>query len=334
MAEGLDDLLDGLLGAHDGHQVVPVDPVLVARARDRPGLAPAQAGELQLAGDALGDVADHGGVLALDPDRAVDERGGRVLVRAAVAQGHEAEEQHPGDAVEVGHRVADGGDGGPLLVAGQHRRVAGGGQRRRVRGGPREGPRDEGRVHSQGAAHAHARPGRREEDQEHEGQGPAGGADDVEEIGAGLDSDGEGEDGQSEGAQGHGHIDGHALRGPPRGERDPGEEYGGGAQAHPLDLDVAHAHAQSDEEEQDENGVLGEMVQESGDHGGAPAFPSLLRCAQRRLCRGNWGGLCHLPAGRCRTSGRAAPRNGPPRGPAGPAMTRGGAVVRVRDSMM
>jgi len=85
--ESRDHLVGGVLGSDDGDQVILEELVLAGRTRDRALLAAAQTGELQLPGDRLGDVADHGAVGAFHSDGAVDQRGRCVLVAAAVAQG-------------------------------------------------------------------------------------------------------------------------------------------------------------------------------------------------------------------------------------------------------
>ena len=268
MPEGRDDLVDGLLGPDDGDQVLPEELVLAGRARDGALLAAAQTGELQLPGDRLGDVADHGAVGALHPDGAVHEGGGGVLVAAAVAQGQQAEEEHADDAVEVGHRVAHGGDRGAVGdLPGERRRVA----RRRQGGGVGEragvGARDHGAAHAKRVPDADARGRGQDEEREHEGERPDGRADDVEEVGAGLDADGEGEDRQAQRSQVRGNLHGDLLGDPDRRQGDAGEQHGGRAQAHALDPDVPDEHAQPDEQEQDENRVLGQVVEKTDEHG-------------------------------------------------------------------
>ena len=64
-----------------------------------------------------------------------------------------------------------------------------------------------------------------------------------------------------------GNLNGDPLGDPDRRQGDAGEQHGGGAQAHALDLDMPDEHAQPDEQEQDENGVLGQVVEETDEHG-------------------------------------------------------------------
>ena len=89
----------------------------------------------------------------------------------------------------------------------------------------------------------------------------------MEEVGAGLDADGEGEDRQAQGPQVRGNLEVDPLGDPDRRQGDTGEQHGGGAQAHAPDLDVPDEHAQPDEQEQDKNRVLGQVVKETDEHG-------------------------------------------------------------------
>ena len=123
-------------------------------------------------------------------------------------------------------------------------------------------------------------PGGGHEDGQHYDQGTCGIADDVEEVGAGLDPDGEGEQGQAEGAdlRGDGDEGGSARVGDvpgraPGGQRNAQEEDGGRAQADPPGLDVAHEHTRADQEEEDEDGVLGQVGEEVGDQQDEDCLP-------------------------------------------------------------
>ena len=89
----------------------------------------------------------------------------------------------------------------------------------------------------------------------------------MEEVGAGLDADGEGEDRQAQRAQGHGDLDGDALGDAQRRQGDACEQHRGSTQTHALDLDMSDEHTQPDKQEQGENGVLGQVVKQTDDHG-------------------------------------------------------------------
>ena len=88
---------------------------------------------------------------------------------------------------------------------------------------------------------------RDDEDPEHQRQRGDGGADDVEEVRAGLNANSEGEDGQAKGSQRGRDLDGHALGHAPGCQDDPGEQHSGGSQTHPLDLDMPDEHAEANE---------------------------------------------------------------------------------------
>ena len=211
MPEGRDDLVDGVLGSHDGDQILLEKLVLTCWPRDGALLASAKTRELQFSRDRLGDVADHGAVGAFDADGAVDQGRGLVLVAAAVAQRQEAEEQHADDAVEVGDRIAHGGDRSAVGVFGECGRVArccqGGsiGDRAGVGAGDHRG------AHPQSASDAEAGECRDDEHHEHQGQRPYSITDDMEEVGAGLNANCEGENRQTQRSQRCWHFDDNAF---------------------------------------------------------------------------------------------------------------------------
>ena len=47
----------------------------------------------------------------------------------------------------------------------------------------------------------------------------------------------------------------------------PSEPHRGSSQTHHLDLDMPDEHTQPDKQEQGENGVLGQVVKQTDDHG-------------------------------------------------------------------
>ena len=104
----------------------------------------------------------------------------------------------------------------------------------------------------------------------------------MEEVRAGLDTDREGEDRQTEDAHGARHLNDDALGHAPGGKTDAGEEHGGRTEADSLDLDVPDEHAQADEKEQHEDGIV-RQVGEDGDHDGVPAFRAPCRWARARI---------------------------------------------------
>ena len=208
MAHCLDRLVDGLLRTDDGDEVVLEQAVVIGRSGDGPLLSATQTGESQLSRDGLDNVAQNRTVLALHPNGAVDERGGRVLVTAAVAQCQQAEEQHADDAVEVGDGIGHGGVSRSGLVPGHGRGVPGRRQSWCVGDGAGERSRDHRRLEAEKTPHAHGCERRDPKDAQEDGQRTTGGTNDVEEVRPGLDADGEGEDRQSEGSQLPGDLDG------------------------------------------------------------------------------------------------------------------------------
>ena len=264
MAHRLDRLVDGVLSADDGDEIVLVQPVVVLRPGDRTLLTPAQTREPQLSRDGLDDVTQERAVLALHPDGAVDERGGSVLVAAPVAQRQQTEEQHADDTVEVGDGIGDGGVTRSGLVSGHGGGVTGCGQGGCVRDGTGEGPGDHRCLESEETSHAHGGQGRHTQNAQEEGQRPAGGSDDVEEVRPGLDADGEGEDRQPQGSQLLGNLNGGGGCRPPGRQRNAAEQHRRCSEADSLDLDVPEQHPGADQDEQDEHHVPGQVVEDVG----------------------------------------------------------------------
>ena len=264
MAHRLDRLVDGVLSADDGDEIVLLQPVVVLRPGDRTLLTPAQTREPQLSRDGLDDVTQERAVLALHPDGAVDERGGSVLVAAPVAQRQQTEEQHADDTVEVGDGIGDGGVTRSGLVSGHGGGVTGCGQGGCVRDGAGEGSRDHRGLEPEETSHAYGCQGRHAQNAQEDRQRSAGGSDDVEEVRSGLDSDGEGEDRQPQCSQVLVNLNGGGGGGSPGRQRNAAEQYRCCPEADSLDLDVPEQHPAADQEEQDENRVLGQVVQDIG----------------------------------------------------------------------
>ena len=236
----------------DGHEVVAPDDLVARRDHGRrhrvrvlepgdPDPPVVLRGEGR-DGQGLVDLDAHGHVADLRPPG----QGPRT------PQGPGGGEQHHHDAAEVGDRVPDG-RGGRVRRAGRGRREGRGvGQRTGIGAGhgveaeAEEPAAEHGDPPEHGEAH-------RDEEQRRPPAAQRG-----EEVRAGDDADGVGEQDEAEGADDLGDLEVDPGRGGPGGDREGREEDGRGAEAYAEDTHVTDGGAERQQDGEEEHGGVGE----------------------------------------------------------------------------